>query len=89
MIMSLDNEEISIIQVCSGCGAAITDKSLFKCTRCGVPCGDLLEKVIADLDKYEEGCEPRSLHEYDCMCGLDEFHPWKTDRNWKHGERPL
>lgn len=89
--MLTKEDDLSITRICSVCGAAIADAAAAKCNRCGVPLGDLLEQVISQLDTYEEGCEPRTLHEYDCMCGLDEFHPWKqsNDKNWKSGERPL
>lgn len=89
--MLTKEEDLSITRICSVCSTAIVDAAASKCGRCGVALGDLLEQVISQLDKYEEGCEPRTLHEYDCMCGLDEFHPWKRndDKNWKSGERPL
>ncbi len=92
MDMAANEEDISISRICAVCSSAITDTAATRCTRCGVPIGDVLEQVISQLDKYDEGCQPRSLHEYDCMCGLDEFHPWKlkeNDRNWKSGQRPL
>ena len=79
-------EEITTTRLCNVCGGIIGDAT--KCSKCGVPQGDLLEQVITALDKYEEGCTPRTVHEYDCMCGLDEFHPWKKEKNWKDG-RPF
>lgn len=57
------SKELSII-ICSGCGKAASGNAK-KCQRCGVVMGNPYEEAITEMQKYEEGCEPRSYKEYD------------------------
>ena len=57
---------------CTVCSFNTEDASLAKCPRCGVILGDPFEQVFAELDKYEEGCEPRSTEELRCNCGKED-----------------
>ncbi|MBI4150440.1 hypothetical protein HY488_03480 [Candidatus Woesearchaeota archaeon] len=50
---------------CSSCGFISPDKNLQKCSRCGVALGNPFERAIDEMQKYDEGCEPRTYKEYD------------------------
>lgn len=50
---------------CNSCGYALPEKDIEKCLRCGVALGNPFEKAIDELQKYDEGCEPRNYKEYD------------------------
>jgi len=58
-------------EICAtcGCGNEISAKA---CRLCGVALGDPFERVFAELDRYDEGCEPRSLEELRCNCGKED-----------------
>lgn len=57
---------------CTVCKFSTDDSSPAKCPRCGVILGDPFEQVFAELDRYEEGCEPRSTEELRCHCGKED-----------------
>ena len=50
--------------VCSVCKGTIPAK-VDKCPRCGVAVGNPFDRVMDVMDKYDEGCEPRSYKEDD------------------------
>jgi len=48
--------------ICSVCKGPLPAKAE-RCPRCGVAVGNPFEKVSDVIDKYDEGCEPRTYKE--------------------------
>ena len=57
--------------LCAACGGQ-NDASATACGRCGIALGDPFARVMAELERYDEGCEPRSLDELRCNCGKED-----------------
>ena len=75
----MENNNKSTI-TCSTCKTNVKQADK-KCQRCGVIIGDPLQNVFDELEKYEEGCEPRSSEELRCPCGREDGKIKRIDNN--------